>query len=59
MKAILERAVQRLYPLELPCESERVETQAQLNMNAQTFRSRQDAAMAARYHIEEISGETD
>ena len=30
-KTILGRAVQQLYPLELPCDRERVVTQAQLN----------------------------
>ena len=58
-KTILERAVQQLYPLELSCDRETVVTQVQLNPNAPTFRPRRDAAVAARYRIQEVqSAET-
>ena len=53
-KTILERAVQQLYPLELSCDRETVVTQAQLNPNARTFIPRRDAAVVARYRIQEV-----
>ena len=50
-KRTLERAVQHLYPLELSCDRENVQTPPQLNPEAPTFRPRRDAAVAAPHRI--------
>ena len=52
-RGILERAVQQLYPLELSCDRENSNTEVQLNPNAQVFRPRRDAAVAARLRIQD------
>ena len=43
--------VQHLYPLELSCDRENVQTPPQLNPEAPTFRPRRDAAVAAPHRI--------
>ena len=58
-KAILERAIQQLYPLELTCDRAAVESSVQLNPRAPVFRPRRDAAVAANLRIQDIATETD
>ena len=50
-KGTLERTVLHLYPLELSCDRENVQTPSQLNPEAPTFRPRRDAAVAAPHRI--------
>ncbi|XP_066029903.1 uncharacterized protein [Pocillopora verrucosa] len=58
-KGTLERAVQHLYPLELSCDRENVQAPLQLNPLAPTFRPRRDAAVAARYRIQDANIDAD
>ena len=54
-KTLLERAIQHLYPLELKCDKapERATALSNLNVEAQAFRPRRDAAVAAELLIQE------
>ena len=54
-KGVLERAVQQLYPLELSCDR----TDARLNPEAEPYRPRRDAAVAARLRIADAAEEAD
>ena len=54
-KGVLERAVQQVYPLELSCDR----TDARLNPEAELYRPRRDAAVAARLRIADAAQEAD
>ena len=54
-KTVLERAIQHLYPLELSCD--RSNDATPLNPTAPLFRSRQDAAAAAKLRILDIAND--
>ena len=54
-KGALERAVQQLYPLELSCDR----TDARLNPEAEPYRPRRDAAVAARHRIADAAQEAE
>ena len=54
-KGVLERAVQQLYPLELSCDR----TDARLNPEAEPYRPRRDAAVAARHRIADAAQEAE
>ena len=53
LKTVLERAIQHLYPLELPCDRSKDATP--LNPTAPPFRPRQDAAAVAELCIQDIA----
>ena len=54
-KTVLERAIQRLYPLELSCD--RSNDATPLNPTAPSFRPRRDAAAAAELRIQDIAND--
>jgi len=56
-KSYVERAIQQLYPLELSCDRQLPASQAGMNPEAAPFRSRRDAAVAARLRLQEITQE--
>ena len=59
-KSFMERPIQHLYPLELACDKvpQRVAAPPRLNAEAQAFRPRRDAAVAATLRIHDaIEGE--
>ncbi|XP_074612384.1 uncharacterized protein LOC141866739 [Acropora palmata] len=52
----LERPIQHLFPLELSCDKENVQRDtAPLNPTASLFRPRRDAAVAARFRMQEVA----
>ena len=51
----LERAVNHLYPLELPCDVRPSTNSDQLNPQAPVFRPTRDAAVAARLRVQELA----
>ena len=53
-KPRIERAVQYLYPIELSCDRPRPQL-AELNPQAQPFRPRREAAVAARVRVQNIA----
>ena len=55
-KSHIQRAVQHLYPLELSCDK-KYQVPEPLNPNADTFRPKRDAAVAAKLRVEEIAND--
>ena len=54
-KSHIERAVQHLYPLELSCDRSTPAAPRPLNPEAETYRPRRDAAIAAEQRIQDIA----
>ena len=54
-ESYLERAVQQLYSFELSCVKSTEAENPPLNPEALAFRSRRDAAVAARLRVQEIA----
>ena len=53
-KAILERAIQNLYPMELTCSSYKAPEEVTLDPNARVFSPKRNAAAAANERIKEV-----
>lgn len=56
-KSYVERAIKKLYPLELSCDRQLPASQAGMNPEAAPFRPKRDAAVAARLRLQEITQE--
>lgn len=56
-KSYVERAIQQLYPLERLCDRQMTASQAGMNPEVAPFCPRQDAAVAARLRLQEITQE--
>ena len=54
-KSVLERPIQHLYPLELSCDNSVQNPPVPLNIEAQVFKPRRDAAEAARLRMQQIT----
>ena len=54
-KAILERAIQHLYPMELTCSSYTAPKEVILDPNARVFSPKQNAAVPADERIKEVT----
>ena len=54
-KAILERAIQHLYPMELTCSSYTAPKEVILDPNARVFSPKRNAAVAANERLKEVT----